>query len=467
MKPSVFVSTVLCSLVALPAAAFAQDQVWLKDRRYTEGPGFRVGDFEIHPGAALEFGYDSNYLHRPEDDPSGQYPVLPSLRLMITPSLSFSTLSGQRNEASPATSPPTVDFRGGVSLTYNEFIPVSSTQSSLVSSQRNVSGNLDLQARLFPGRQWSGTLLAGVTRALTPGDDGQSVGFSSAGTFNRDVVRGGAEIGWAPGAGLFEWKVGYGFTGTVFESLSELTNLQNEIRTRMRWRFLPRTSLIFDGRFDFIDYTSPGAPATPTDPTLGGKTSSHPMRALLGVNGLVTQSFALLVMVGWGASFYATPPPPIAPSNFDSVIGQAELKWYITPNASADPAATSPTLSSVSVGFARDFYDSWIGTYFERDRGYASLSYFYGGKFLLVLDGGAAPLIYPAIPSLGVNSGFTDIRLDASLFGEYRFKDAFGVNATVRYNEEISNTALDLGPATPGSLSFREVEAYLGFRWLM
>ncbi len=152
--------------------------------------------------------------------------------------------------------------------------------------------------------------------------------------------------------------------------------------------------------------------------------------------------------------------------NFDSAIGQVELKWFLTPNPSSDPAATSLTLSSISVGFVRDFYDSYIGTYFERDRGYAALSYFYGGKFLLVIDGGGAPLIYPKITSLGAMSGFTDIRIDASLFGEYRFKDAFGINATVRYNQVIDSGSNITLPA-PTDLSYREVEAYLGARWLM
>src|SRR5262249_48242329 len=119
-----------------------------------------------------------------------------------------------------------------------------------------------------------------------------------------------------------------------------------------------------------------------------------PVRALIGINGLITPSFSLLGMVGWGASFYSSLGANTS-ENFDSVIGQAELKWYLTPNPSADPAAASLTLSSISLGFVRDFYDSYISTSFERDRGYLNLSYFYGGRFLVVLDGGAGPIFYP------------------------------------------------------------------------
>jgi len=120
----------------------------------------------------------------------------------------------------------------------------------------------------------------------------------------------------------------------------------------------------------------------------------------------------------------------------------------------------------VSVGFLRDFYDSYIGTYFERDRGYASLSYAFAGKFVVVVDGGASPVIYPAIPALNIKDSFTDIRLDAGLFGEYRIKDAFGINATFRYNQNINHQQIMLANGE-NDVSFTEVEAYLGARWMM
>src|SRR5262245_32740399 len=181
MNPHVSIITAVCSLTLLSASANAQDQPWLKDRRYTEGIGYRVGDFELHPGAAAEFGYDSNYFHRAQDEnPVG------ALRLRITPSLSFSTLSAQRRETAPGTAQPSVEFRGGRSLTYNEFFPTNggipnSNDFSNMRSQRNLAGALDLDLRLFPGRAWGGELTAGVTRAITPSDQG----FTSA-SFNRD-----------------------------------------------------------------------------------------------------------------------------------------------------------------------------------------------------------------------------------------------------------------------------------------
>ncbi|MEP7122875.1 MAG: hypothetical protein ABJE95_18255 [Byssovorax sp.] len=445
--------------MAVPAVAAAQDQAWLKDRRYTEGIGYRVGDFELHPGASAEFGYDSNYFHRGPTDDGG--PV-GALRLRITPSFSLSTLSKQRTEGTANGTQPDFEFRASVAATYNEFFPVSGPQAGqdAMSRNRNIGGNLDLSLSILPGRPWSGTITAGVARSLTPSNEGLA-----SQSFNRVLPHASAELAWTPGRGLFDWRLGYGFSGTFFESgsFSQLTNIQNQIETRGRWRFLPRTALLYDARLGFVSYTAP---------TPNGKTSSHPLRAQIGVNGLITSSFSALAMVGWGTSFYSAPPTG-PEENFNSVIGQLELKWFITPNPSTDPGAATLSLSSLAVGFTRDFFDSYIGTYFERDRGYANLSYFFGGRFLVIVDGGVAAIVYPPNLQLhGLETGATDVRIDASVFGEYRFKDSFGLNATVRYGQNVSGTTITtLTPGVPAGapdqLAWQQVEAYLGFRWFM
>jgi hypothetical protein len=450
----------VCGLLALPAVAAAQEQIWLRDRRYTEGPGYRVGDFEIHPGAAAEFGYDSNYLHRASSEgPAG------SLRLRLTPSVSLSTLTQQRKEEGGGTAPPpAIEFKGAASLTYNEFFPVGAgTAADALRAQRDLGAMLDLGLVILPRRSWSGQLNLGYMRALTPTDQGV-VGTDKL-AFTRDLPRGSAELIWTPGAGLFEWRIGYSFAGTIFESsqFSQLTNIQNSITTRGRWRFLPRTALMYDASFGFVTYMGAAPDAQ------GGKLPSHPMRARLGINGLITPNFSILAMAGWGASFYSASSNSAVPrEDFDSVIGQLELKWFLTPNPGVEAGATTtPTLSSVSVGFTRDFFDSYIGNYFERDRGYLSFSFFYAGKFLIVADGGAGPVLYPKARVGNVEvAPFTDIRIDAGLLAEYRFKDWFGVNASVRYNENINKSHI---PISGGSddLSFRDIEAYLGLRWLM
>ena len=448
----------------LAAEASAQDQVWLRDRRYTEGAGIRVGNFELHPGVAAEVGYDTNYLRSSDNkNPAG------SIRIRVTPSLSLSTLGPQRMEGTSNAPPPDVEFRTTAALTYNEFFGVSGDPDlqRALSAQRNLSGNLDLNLNIMPRREWSGSVFAGVGRSIQPSEQGAFDSFQGA--FDRILVRAGGELAWTPGAGLLDWRLGYRFGGTIFEQavVGGLTNVDHTIQTRGRWRFLPRTALIYDGRFSFINYVN--ARSDGTGNSTYTKSGSHPVRVQLGISGLITPSFGVLAMGGWGASFYE----PVGQRNdFDSFIGQAEVKWFLTPNAGPAGTGASTNQSSLALGFIRDFQDSFIGTYVERNRGYANFSYFFGGSFLLVIDGGAGPMVYPDVVA-GVGSrenkaAWTDIRYDASIFGEYRIKDYLGVNAMVRYTGNASETTFTTEVDAPAdSLQWQSLEAYLGVRFML
>ncbi len=456
MSRSVILGTLLVLLgLLLPSVASAQTQVWLSDRRYTEGIGIKVGDFELHPGVAAEFGYDSNYFLRadktPSEDPVG------ALRFRLTPSFSLSTIGAQRREDAGG-SPPALNFRAGIHATYDEFIPVSGTQTGkdLMKKQRNVGGVLDFNLDIFPGRVVGGNVHGTLARSIEPSNAGDTTK-----SFNRISPSAGAEIAFTPGQGTFDWRFGYDFTAIVFENsiFSNLNNFDHEIKTRGRWRFLPRSALTFDGRFGFINY-----------PNATSKTSSHPMRARIGYNGLVTNSLAILAMGGWGASFYKAPTGATLPvQDFDSFIGQAEVKFLLTPTPANDPQAASLSLSALSLGFFRDFADSFIGTYYEVDRGYAKFSYFFAGRFLLVLDAGVGPYRFPTLSA--TQAAWTDVRVDGSVFGEYRFAKYFGVNATVRYANNLSSTVLTGVAGSPAgnfeNLQWQDFQAFLGVRWMM
>ena len=100
-------------------------------------------------------------------------------------------------------------------------------------------------------------------------------------------------------------------------------------------------------------------------------------------------------MAGWGATFLDQNLTSAQPQ-YDSVIGQAELKWYVS--ASPGVGATSDlglALSSVALGYTRDFSTSFLGNYYGSDRGYLKFSYFFAGRALVTLEGGVAAIEYP------------------------------------------------------------------------
>jgi len=135
-------------------------------------------------------------------------------------------------------------------------------------------------------------------------------------------------------------------------------------------------------------------------------------------------------------------------------------------------------VSTISLGYTRDFQTSYLASFYNQDRGYARLSYFIGGRALVSLEGGVAALSYPdvfqvqgAAPVL-VKTAFTDVRANTTLFGEYRFTDAFGVNATVDYAQNFSGTRIPQGIGAGGQPSFfdmnwQRIQAFLGVRYFM
>lgn len=447
MKRLVTLLTVVSACVLIAETALAQEQTWLKDRRYREGAGFLAGDWELHPGLGAEFGYDSNYFRRaPSEDPVG------SLRIRVSPSFAISTLGPQRRgEDAP---PPDVEFRAELTGAYNEFIPVSGSDAGQdkMADQRNIAGDLDLSLGIMPERTWSGRVHAGIGRTMMPSNEGDT-----AVSYNRIRPNAGAELIWRPGSGMLDWRLGYEFYGTFFEAgdFSELNRLDNYIITRGRWRFFPRTALMYDMKAGFLIY-----------PDQSAKTNSYPLRTRLGLNGLITPSFAVLALAGWGASFYSGDQ-----NDFDSVLGQLELKWYLTPVPGADPMKVTASLSSIAAGFIRDFDDSYIGTYLERDRGYLKFSYLFGGVFLLVVEGGVGAVVFPDIvasANYAGQPGWVDVSADGNLFLEYRIADMWGINATARYMGYFSDTAIQLvGAAGADELEYQRFEAFIGGRWFM
>jgi hypothetical protein len=461
MKWTRIASGATAALVLFEAgAAGAQEQPWLADRRYREGIGYRVGDLELHPGIAGEFGYDSNFYQRADgEDPVGVY------QLRITPSLSLSTLEAQRRGAAGVGAPPQVEFRAEVAGTYNEYIAQDSDERDKASEFRNVGARAGFTLDILPQRPWGATFYGNLVRTIQP----SNLSDVSA-AYNRVNLQAGGELVWAPGGGLFDWRWGYEYGSVLWEKdrFTSLNNATHILRTRGRWRFLPRSALMFDASQSFLRYSNPGNSTYLLD--------SDPLRARLGFNGLVTRHVGLLALAGWGVTF--TKGGSVPAENYDGPIGQAQVTFYPTPAPGLvnSPREASLTLSSVALGYHRDFQTSYFGSFYSRDRGYLTVSYFFAGRVLVVLDGGVASVHHPTLyfsaagggPALVRTDEFSETHYDASLFAEYRMISTVGINTTFGYEKSDSRTL----PADPtgtfrDDLSFDRLKAFLGVRWFM
>jgi hypothetical protein len=480
MKPRLLILALGLAYASHASTTFAQ--AFLNDRRLMEGRGVKAGDFELHPGIAAEGGYDSNYFQTSgvrsgttgvptvgaengcancPPRASVNEPVIDSYRLRITPSLSFAS-RGVCTLEEGGGAPPRLILSGRLSASYNALFAADSAYSSQVSNQDDVAANAGLNLNIFPVGTFGGDALVDYSRVIEASNDPDL-----RNAFKRDVIRGGGGIAWRPGGGLFTWRVGYLATATLFESgdFTNLDNIKHTLQLSGSWKFLPRTALLYRGNITWLRYTSKNQPATLGDGEI--------MDSQIGINGLISNYFGLLGMIGWNGTFYE--PRAGAPQNADSVIGQAQVTWYPMPQRKV-PAGEAPVgLSSVALGYTRNFGTSYLGTYFQRDRGYLNMAYFFAQHFVLSLAGGFSHITRPATffadgteqaPDSGEN------RIDATAFLEYRVTSTVGINTTFRYDGELEHKVYPLGPAgtpPPGGddLKFDRYQAYLGVRWFL
>jgi len=430
------------AVATLPLKASAQ--AWVSNSDLSEGVGIRAGNLEFHPSVGGEFGYDSNYFRSSDSDREGTVDVF---RLRITPSFTVSTLGEVRRNA---LTPPTFHFSAGAYAAYNEFFAADSANSD-VSAQRNVAIGADAKLDVFPVGKVGFDLGGAYVRAIEA--DGNIDDLADEG-FNRQTVRGDAGLTWRPGGGLFEWRAGYRVTYNFFEdeAFDSLGNLQHEINTRGRWRFLPKSALLYDAAYTFVRYSDDRTQQTDGDA----------VRARVGYHGLVTYHLSLLGMLGWASSFYETREGAIEPRQYDSLIANAEVRWFLQPRPNLEQAQAVSGLSSVAVGYARSFQNSYYGSFYQRDRGYLQFSMFLLGAVAAGLEFGVSRVAYPDVIVGGVDQpSFDQVRLDGRLFGEYRFTDTLAANATVQYDQVSSE------PVNNEDLDYERWQAFIGLRWFM
>jgi len=420
------------AVALLPVKASAQ--AWVSSPDFSEGVGIRAGNLELHPSIGAEFGYDSNYFRASSEE--GEIDVF---KLRVTPSITLTTLGDKRRNAP---TPADFAFSSSAYAAYSEVFPAGSEELS-GAAKRNLGAGVDARLNIFPARKVGFDVLGSFVRTIDT--DGSSDDLAGDG-FNRGTVRGGAGITWRPGGGLFEWRNGYQGTYNYFDkdAYNSLTNVQHAIKSRGRWRFLPRSALLFDTEYLFVRYTNATA-----------QTDGDIVRARLGFHGLVTYNLALMGLVGWTSSFYKGAQA----RQFDSVIAQAEARWFLQSRPDFDTATIASGLSSIALGYSRSFSNSYLGSYYQRDRGYLNFSMFLVGAISGGVDFGVSRVAFPQVstPAVEIDS-FSQLRLDARMFGEYRITDTFGVNATIQYdqlNSEVVNNE---------HLDYNRWQAYVGAR---
>lgn len=455
----------------LTYSSSASAQGWLADRRFTEGPGIRTGDLELHPGIGGEVGYDSNWFLRSHTEGPNIVngpPALPprdAAIFRITPSFYVTTLGQQRltDGGTASVMPRVISFRGGASATGRFFI------GEEMSRQHNVGIASDARLDINQGRPIGAGIFAAYNRLIQP----QVLADPNL-SFNRSDLRGGGELVFIPGGGTLDLRGGYQIMAALFEESNGVpySSITHEISAKNRWRFRPRTALFSETSLRFINYPY-------AERASNYLNDSTPLRTRFGLTGLVTDRIGTLIAAGYGATFFQNPEAPSS-RQYDSVNAQVEGTYYLSQGGGADePGKATLLLSTVSLGFLRDFQTSLLANYYNTNKIYGRLEYWFGGRVVLRFDAFGDLLEYPpafynagaGVPPVQVTGDFTNIRVGGGFFAEYRFTSSFGINTTIDYVQQFSDTQLPSGvvpgTTTPGvyDLNYRRFQAFLGARY--
>jgi hypothetical protein len=280
----------------------------------------------------------------------------------------------------------------------------------------------------------------------------------------------GADVTFLPGGGTFDIRAGYQLYASLYEESAgaPYSSITHEITVKDRWKFRPRTALFSEASLSFLDYPdAPRASLYLNDAT--------PLRTRAGLTGLVTDWFGATLSGGYSATFFKN-PAAVASTQYDSFNAQAEGTIYFGQGGRDNPGEATLLLSAWSLGFQRDFQRSLLGNFYGANRLYTKLSYWFGGRVLLDVHAAGEQLNYPPVfytgaPATAQTTDFTNYRVLGGIFAEYRFSQAFGLNTTIDYVHQFSNTQLPAGAipgtTTPGvfDMNYDRLQAFLGARY--
>jgi hypothetical protein len=430
--------------VLLSAVPRVEAQAWLDDRDRAEGPGFRVGNLELHPGVGFEAGYDSNVFLQSRDERGSGI-------LRTTAHLLVSTLGPERREEGEATQDGERDrqmitFRGGLNASYMHF-----TANRV---RDDVAGGLGFNMTVNPTGPFTLTVHENFQRMVRPfaPDSGFTDRRMRWGR-NRNVA--GIDFGLRSRSGILRTSLGYAieyeaFDDRIFRYANSLTHVA---QSRSSWNFLPSTALVheFDLRVQRLTQWDTDAPSLLSD--------NIRLSTMAGLNGAVTNTFSVAALVGYAAGFYENE----FVNDFDSPVARVEMRW--------NPSQTVQTV----LGYDRRFLPSFIGNYRKSDRLYARAQFLMAGALLIGPEAAVSwdvtdVALAEAGEFLGNQPRRESVRVRASVFAEYRVTDWLALNLTAGYLQDFTDFEFREPPdPTDGVLvepfaNFKRFDVFAGIR---
>jgi hypothetical protein len=414
----------------------AEGQTLFPDRAANEGPGFKTGRFVLHPGIAVESGYDSNVflqsLNR-ED----------SFILRLTGYLDFATLSPQRQAEgeSNKVEPQKITFRGGVGARYYHYF------NNRV--QDNVGAEAHIDFAYNPSRVFSLQVRDRFLRTIRPFADPNTLTGETT-SYGRNINNAAVDFVGRSKSEVLEGRVGYTNVIQFFDSndYKYADNLTHRVPAQFTWSFFPSSAIVYDFEFAHQQYLNPELVAL--SPTV--LSDNNRVRSQIGYNGALTNTLSFTAFIGYAVGFYELL------QDFDDVTARVEARWTPRPTISLDG------------GYNRDILPSFIGNFTVMNRLYINATFTGAGALLVGLKAwvsfdksGLAR--NPDGSFLGTEPERKDIRTRIALWGEYRFKAWLSVFAEVAYLADFTDFQyVGFAPLPDPSGEYQKVEAWIGLR---
>ena len=310
------------------------------------GPGLRAGNLVIHPSFKVSAGYDSNYWRESQFETSA--PVNPVTVVRFGGGIKLEN----RNATKAAMSLKLAAFGR-----YAKAGNPDETISVMDDAARLADADAEFKLKLLPKSPFSVELNALSRYSERPG-----VEFVKEDGYERFVGKFGPDLVFRPGAGsvnaALEFRLSYRFG--MERALSAVSSLGSSRGDRdshnlgflAQWKFFPKTALFIDVRYSAINYrrgvdlTSSGQPVDSPNKDLS------PLRAELGLRGLVTRRLSLVLRGGYVNSYND------AGASYQGALGRFNLDYVL-----------EPTLR-LGLGYVLKLGDDAFSNYYTLNRGF-------------------------------------------------------------------------------------------------
>jgi hypothetical protein len=354
---SAFRLSVCSLLLGWSLSAQAQTGQWnpYSTTVYREGPGLRLGTtpLVLHPGVAIEGGYDSNVFFM-RDNPVG------AGLLRLRAHLDLATLPPQRMEGDAGTADPKVDFRLSTQVEYREYL----SGETFIQSQRSVNVFASMDLGILPRGPFTVRINDTYVRTVDPRNlDAQPPANSVIGQFSRNYNRASVLATYRSASSRFEFGVGDNFDLNLWENpdIGRFGDMiGNEAQAFFRVRFLPQTIGNVTARVGYIRYLN------------NDLFEAIPVRLTAGISSLITTWFGVGAAIGYGGSFHRA----AGVVSFNSVIANLEARFFL------------PKAARLTLGYDRDFFDSLLSAWYVDDRIFVAFDQPLIYRLTAHLDGG-------------------------------------------------------------------------------